>query len=202
MLDGAIGERGVTRSKLLGSGAVAAAGLLSGGIVAGGFAAPASSSQNQRDVEVLNFALAFEELQASFYARALRDLRLHGEWLQFARVVGGHEREHVAFLRQALGSAAHPAPRFELTRQPSGLKDFQRVAIGLEDTGVALYNGQAGNVTPATLAAAAQIVSVEARHASWARDLAGEIPAPVASEVPADIAQVRAKLAQVGVRVA
>ena len=39
-----------------------------------------------------------------------------------------------------------------------------------------MYNGQAVNLTPKTLAAAARIVSVEARHAAWARALAGKDP--------------------------
>jgi hypothetical protein len=151
-------------------------------------------------VSVLNFALAFEELQADFYARALRSGSLRGEWLQFAHVVGGHESAHVAFLRRALGSAAKPAPRFALTQPPGDLTEFQRVTIGLEDVAVALYNGQAENVSKKTLAAAAEIVSVEARHASWARDLAGQTPAPVASDQPADLAQVRARLSRLGVR--
>jgi hypothetical protein len=203
MGDGPAGEQGVTRATWVKSGASAAAGLASGAVLVGGFAALASSRPTHSgDVEVLNFALAFEELQASFYAGALRSLKLHGDWLQFARVVGGHEQAHVAFLRHALGSAANPTPRFELTRRPADLKEFQHLAIALEDIGVALYNGQAGNLTPATLASAAEIVSVEARHAAWARDLAGETPAPVASDVPADTAQVRARLAQIGVRVA
>ena len=115
--------------------------------------------------------------------------------------IGGHERAHVAFLRRTLGASAKPAPRFQLTRTPANLADFQRVAIGLEDTGVALYNGQAGNLTPASLAAAAEIVSVEARHAAWARDLAGEIPAPVAVDPPSDEAQVKARLSQLGVKI-
>jgi hypothetical protein len=179
----------------------AGGGLASGGVVAAGCGSLATSSPSQRDdVSVLNFALAFEELQADFYARALRTASLRGEWLQFAQVVGGHERAHVAFLRSALGSAAKPAPRFALTRSPGDLHEFQRVAIELEDIGVAMYNGQAGNVSKKTLAAAAEIVSVEARHASWARDLAGETPAPVASDQPADITQVRARLSQLGVR--
>ena len=36
---------------------------------------------------------------------------LTGELAQYARVVGGHERAHVAFLRETLGSRAKPAPR-------------------------------------------------------------------------------------------
>ncbi len=192
----------VSRAEWIERGVAVAAGLASAGILAGGFASSATSSAPSRqDVEVLNFALAFEELQADFYARASHALRLHGDWREFARVVGGHERAHVAFLRRTLGASAKPAPRFQLTRTPANLADFQRAAIGLEDTGVALYNGQTGNLTPASLAAAAEIVSVEARHAAWARDLAGEIPAPVATDPPADAAQVKARLSALGVKI-
>lgn len=192
---------GLTRAELLQRRLAVGAGLAAGGILAGGFASLAMSSPSHReDVAVLNFALAFEELQADFYARALRGSALHGDWLRFAQVVGDHERAHVAFLRHTLGAAANPSPRFKLTQGPGNLGQFQRVAIALEDAGVALYNGQAGNLTPGTLAAAAEIVSVEARHAAWARDLAGEVPAPYPSEVPAGAKEVQARLAQIGVR--
>lgn len=193
---------GVSREQWLERGLAVAAGLVSGGIVAGGFASLArSSAPSRQDIEVLNFALAYEELQAAFYAQASHALQLHGDWLEFAQVVGGHERAHVAFLRRTLGAAAKPAPQLRLNPAPTSVADFQRVAIALEDTGVALYNGQAGNLTAASLAVVAEIVSVEARHASWARDLAGEIPAPVATDPPADAAQVKARLSQLGVKI-
>jgi Ferritin-like domain len=192
----------VSRAEWLERGVAVAAGLAAGGIVAGGFASLASSSApSSQDVEVLNFALAYEELQAAFYAHAAHALALHGDWLQFARVVGGHEQAHVAFLRRTLGSAAKPAPKLTLGRPPSNVADFKRLAVALEDTGVALYNGQAGNLTPASLAAAAEIVSVEARHAAWARDLAGEIPAPVATDPPASEDEVKARLTHLGVNI-
>ena len=192
----------VTRAECVERWAAVGAGVASAGILAGGFAALAASSPGKaQDVAVLNFALAFEELQADFYARALHGLSLHGDWLEFAQVVGAHEREHVAFVRNALGAAARPAPRLALSGAPANLEDFQRMAVVLEDVGVALYNGQAGNLTAGALAAAAEIVSVEARHAAWARDLAGELPAPVATDAPADAAQVKARLTHAGVQV-
>jgi hypothetical protein len=198
-ISGTADEQGVTRAQWLGGGLAVGAG----GILVGGFVSVAMSSpSHHEDLGVLNFALAFEELQADFYAHAHRALSLGGEWLRFVQVVGAHERAHVAFLRHALGSAASPAPRFELTRPPVDMGEFKHLAIALEDAGVALYNGQAGNLTAGALAAAAEIVSVEARHAAWARDLAGEVPAPVASDVPAAAAEVRARLAQLGVRAA
>ena len=55
---------------------------------------------------------------------------------------------------------------------------FQATAMVLEDTGVAAYNGQGPNLTKKTLGAAAQIVSVEARHAAWIRDIVKKAPAP------------------------
>jgi hypothetical protein len=202
MLQGARTGEGVTRAQWLGRGVGAGVGLASGGVLVGGFAAVAVSSPAQRqDVAVLNFVLAFEELQADFYARALRGLALRGEWLQYAQIVAAHERAHVAFLRRGLGDAARPAPRFELARVPASVDEFQRLAITFEDVGVALYNGQAGNLTAGPLAAAARIMPVEGRHAAWARDLAGEEPAPVAADVPADAAQVRVRLLAAGVRV-
>jgi hypothetical protein len=50
-------------------------------------------------------------------------------------------------------------------------------AAALEDAVVAAYNGQAANLRPETLAKAATIVSVEARHAAWMRHLVGVQPA-------------------------
>lgn len=190
-----------TREQWIQRGLVGAAGLASGAILAGGFATLASSAPSDRqDVAVLNFALAFEQLQAEFYSDALRTLSLHGDWLQFAQVVGAHEQEHVAFLRHALGNAAKPVS-LALSHPPTDLGGFQRLSVTLEDLGVALYNGQAANVSKAVLAQAAEIVSVEARHAAWARDLLGLIPAPEATDAPATVAEVQARLKSAGVRV-
>jgi hypothetical protein len=56
----------------------------------------------------------------------------------------------------------------------------------LEDAGVAAYNGQAANLTKKTLGPAAEIVSVEGRHAAWIRDILGLEPAPRAADTGAD----------------
>jgi Ferritin-like domain len=192
---------GATREQWMQRGLTGAAGLASGAILAGGFASLANSAApRNQDVAVLNFALAFEQLQAGFYADALRTLSLQGEWLQFAQVVEEHERAHVAFLRKALGHAANPI-RLRLLHRPADLRAFQQLAVTLEDLGVALYNGQAANVSKPVLAQAAEIVSVEARHASWARDLVGLTPAPEATDAPASVAQVQARLKSAGVSI-
>jgi hypothetical protein len=51
----------------------------------------------------------------------------------------------------------------------------------LEDTGVAAYLGQVGNIkSKKILSAAGAILPVEARHAGWIRDLNDVSGAPVA----------------------
>ena len=56
---------------------------------------------------------------------------------------------------------------------------FRATAIALEDTGVSAYAGQAPLIdNTAILKAALSIHSVEARHAAWIRNIAGQIPAP------------------------
>jgi len=73
-----------------------------------------------------------------------------------------------------------------------------KAAVLLENTGVLAYNGQAANLTKPALAAAAEIVSVEGRHAAWISDLAGEPPAPHAADVGASSADVVRKLQSLG----
>jgi hypothetical protein len=147
---------------------------------------------------VLQFALIIERLQEAFYAEANRRGALRGEVAEFARVVGGNEREHVAFVIQALkGSAAKP-PRFSFGEATRDERKFVQSATELEDLGLAAYNGQATNLSPEALAAAGRIVSVEARHAAWIRDLAGKSPAPRAVDVLLSEARVREALKRTG----
>ncbi len=141
-----------------------------------------SKPSKKQDAEILNFVLVLEALQAAFYDDALNRGSLSGELLEFAQEVGAQEHEHGDFVRQALGSAAREAPKFEFGEATASPRAFGKTALELEDLGVAAYNAQAPNLTPGALAAAARIVSVEARHAAWIRDLLGDNPAPFASE--------------------
>jgi hypothetical protein len=68
----------------------------------------------------------------------------------------------------------------------------------LEDTGVAAYNGQGPNLTKKTLGAAAQIVSVEARHAAWIRDIVRKNPAPAAVDAARTKRQIERAVGQTG----
>jgi rubrerythrin len=180
--------------------AVAAGGaVLGGGVLLAGLPRLASSAPSpEQDARVLNFALLLEELTAAFYAEALARGRLTGELRRYARTVGAHERAHVRFIRRALGAKARRRPAFDFGSATSDEDEFTAAAITLEDTGVAAYNGQAANVTTGVLRAAARIVSVEARHAAWIRDIAGRPPAAEPTDAPMSERQVRDALEKTG----
>lgn len=143
-----------------------------------------------QDREIFNFALLLEYLQAAFYDDAVRRGALTGDVLRFAQVVRRHERQHVEYLQMALGPHARPRPTFHFGKATSDERAFMDAAVLLENTGVVAYNGQAANLTKRALAAAAEIVSVEGRHAAWISDLAGVPPAPRAADVGATSANV------------
>lgn len=150
------------------------------------------------DEKIFNFALLLERLQAAFYGATVDAGALRGEIQEFAEIVAGHEREHVNFLEKALGPRASKSPVFDFGGATRDERRFLDAAVLLENTGVAAYNGQAANLTKQSLAAAAEIVSVEGRHAAWISDLAGRHPAPRAADPGATAAAVAATLQSTG----
>ena len=191
------GHATVSRRRALQLGAAAVPAVLIGDALVGGveaLAAGAAAPSAKQDAVILGFGLLIEELQAAFYDAALDRAGLKGELRQFAEVVGGHEHEHVTFVRGALGPKAPKTPRFAFGAAVRTPKRFADTAVALEDLGVAAYNGAAPSLTPGALAAAARLVSVEARHAAWIRDLTGRNPAPRAADLPMAAAAVTAAL--------
>ena len=175
--------------------------FLAGGVLFAGLPATARAnhtSSASRDVSILNFALTLEFLEAEFYTEAENRGALSGEVLRFARVVGAHERAHVAFLRRVLGARARSKPCFDFGDTTSDQAKFLATARVLEDTGVAAYNGQIANVRTATVAPAASIVSVEARHAAWVRDILDLTPAPRALDQATSRRQIENEVAATG----
>ena len=131
------------------------------------------------DVAILNFALTLEYLEAAFYAGAVSNGNFTGKVGTFAGIVAKHEAAHVAFLKSALGSAAVKSPKFDFKGTNTDMAKFMATAQVLEDTGVAAYLGQAGNIkSKKILGAAGSILAVEARHAGWVRDLNNAPGAP------------------------
>jgi Ferritin-like domain len=179
--------------------------LVAGGVLAGGGALLAalprlatSAPSAAQDAKILNFALLLEYVEAGFYEEAFTNGKLTGDLGEYVRVVRGHERQHLDFLKKALGSGARKAPKLDFGDAISDPKRFTDAAIALEETVVAAYNGQAANLTKPTLAQAATIVSVEARHAGWIRAIAGKNPAPDATDAPLTAAEAQAALDRTG----
>jgi hypothetical protein len=177
----------------------AAAGGAAFGVVA--WLRPRSSAGKEsaaQDVKIFNFLLVLEQAQAAFYDAAVRGGALKGDLLAFARVVAPQEQDHVRFIRDKLGAQAGPPPKLDFGRATSDPKRFTATAIDLEEATAAAYIGQGANLTRDAVADAARIVAVEARHAAWIRDLAGEDPAPRAADPPLSAAAVLAELRQKG----
>jgi Ferritin-like domain len=190
------GRLGLLSRATLFSRSLALLGALGGSAVGAAELAASSGSQPSpaRDREILNLGLLVARLQSAFYAQALSSGRLTGETHQFAQVVGAQEREHVKYLATALGPHASSSPAFRFGDAASDATRFIATAISLESTSLGVYNGQAVNLTPQALAAAARLVSVEARHAAWGRAIAGKDPAPVAVDAPITVSQAKTVL--------
>jgi ferritin-like protein len=196
-----------TRAAFLKKAALGGAALVGSGTVLGALPSLASAAVPASDVAILNFALTLEYLEAEFYAQAKANnvAKGNGDLQQFVRAVSSHEDAHVAFLRKALGSKAVAKPQFDFRDTVTDRNKFQMTAQLLEDTGVAAYLGQAGNIkAKAILAAAGSILPVEARHAAWIRDInsgfkgTNPIPAPAAFQGSKTKAQVLAAVKGTG----
>jgi len=203
-VDGAIREAaskvdGATRAAFLKKAGLGAGAVVAGGAFAGALPALASAGTAAGDVAILNYALTLEYLEAAFYAGAVGEGKFAGKVGAFARVVAGHEADHVAFLKGALGSAAVKSPKFDFKGTNTDMAKFMATAEVLEDTGVAAYLGQAGNIkSKKILGAAGSILAVEARHAGWIRDLNGKPGAPSSFQAPKTKAQILAAVKSTG----
>ena len=196
--DGAVREAaskvsGDTRAAFLKKAGIGAGAVVGSSAFFGVLPSIASAGVAASDVAILNFALTLEFLEAAFYAEAVSKGRFSGKVGTFAKVVSAHENAHVAFLKSALGSAAVKKPKFNFQGTTTDKAKFMATAQVLEDTGVAAYLGQVGNIKSKTiLGAAGSILPIEARHAGWIRDLNNAPGAPKAFEGAKTKAQILA----------
>lgn len=142
------------------------------------------------DVEVLNYALTLEHLEAAFYAMAGDYMFGNdafgnpiGTWLS---TIGEHENAHVTTLTDVitkLGGEPVAAGTYDF-----GVTDsvsYLATAATLENVGVMAYDGAGAAIAdPTLLTAAGSIVAVEARHASYLNLITGANPFPAAFETP------------------
>jgi rubrerythrin len=191
---------GSRRSDFLKRALVVSGAGIAGAMIAGSPRSTDAAQVSQPDLRALNLILMVEFTENAFYAEALDRNRLKGELRDYTRSVAAQEKEHLDFVRSALGGRAEDEPDFDFGDTTGDPDAFAAAAGDLEDLAVAAYNGQGTNVSPKTLAAAATIVSVEARHAAWIRSIVGDPPAPDATDTPQSADEVLDGLQQAGLR--
>ncbi len=151
------------------------------------------------DVEVLNYALTLEHLEAAFYVQVVAGGKLTGNVLKYLTVIRDHEVAHVQAISQGLSQGGATPVKARASYDFSKLGDMStqagilKIAAILEATGVGAYNGAAREITSKTiLGVAGSIVAVEARHTGLINALVdpNANPTPKAFEAvtkPADV---------------
>ncbi len=175
----------IDRRAVIAKGALAA-GAVYGAVAVGPYLTRAFAQGNASagDLEILNFALTLEYLEAAFYEQALSDLKPKGELGELVELISSDENEHVSALEATItemGGEPVKAPEVDFGDAFASEDAFLELAQTFEDTGVSAYNGAAPNLeSKDLLATAGGIVQVEARHAAAIRLLRGELPSPEA----------------------
>lgn len=177
---------------------------LSGGLLAAGLGAVVLRPESARaetapsDVDILNYALTLEHLEAAFYVEGLqrfspRDFRGGRRMARLGpktvaqlydnlRLVRDHEVEHVVVLEQVITSlGGTPVAACQYDFGYGNPDEFLAVAQALENTGVMAYAGALAGLQDTGLqTAGATIATVEARHAAYLNLVNGDSPFPAA----------------------
>jgi hypothetical protein len=181
----------LTRSEVILKGALAV-GAAYGTLAVGPYVRRALAKSGGGDVDILNFALTLEYLEAKFYAEAKSRAGASGELKALVDLLAKDEQQHVEALAgtvRKLGGKPVAEPKFDFAY--SGTAGFLKLAQTFEDTGVSAYNGAAPMIeSKEVLTAAGSIVQVEARHAAAIRLQNDAEPSPDAFDPPLDEAQV------------
>lgn len=155
---------------------------------------------NITDGIILNYALTLEHLEDTFYREGLKKFTVQDfiaanfteETYKRIQTISKDESTHVEFLTGALKAAGIQATA-ECTYD-FGYKDvkgFMGTASVLEGVGASAYTGAAAKIMGKLyLTAAASILSVEARHSSYIRQVIKQAPFPSPFEVPLELNEV------------
>ncbi|CAA9471111.1 MAG: hypothetical protein AVDCRST_MAG58-4221 [uncultured Rubrobacteraceae bacterium] len=191
------------RGFLTGSAAALAGGAL---MAVPGAAFAHKTAEPPTDVDMLNFALTLEHLEAVFYTQGLKKFdakdfseffkknrayreqgingTLEGEEVRMEfTILREHEQTHVDTLKsviRSLGGKPVPECRYNFEKTAfTSVGKFVAVARVLENTGVTAYDGAIGHIENAKLlTAGATIATVEARHAAYLNLINGVQPFP------------------------
>ncbi|KAJ3211640.1 hypothetical protein HDU67_004395, partial [Dinochytrium kinnereticum] len=143
------------------------------------------------DLDVLNFALTLEHLEAKFYEVGLtkfsdQDFFQAGfkpRVRQEFTTINNNEATHVDFLTDQINRAfglnvAVPECEYDFSVALKDVQNFVSFAAILERTGVSAYDGANQLLTKdAFLTAAASIVTIEARHSAFLNLITRQNPA-------------------------
>lgn len=161
---------------------VLAAGALYGATAMSPILRKAFAQASMGDLDILNFALTLEYLEAAFYEEGASVKGLSDEVAGYVKTFGAEEQEHVDALSATitdLGGKPVEAPEVDFGDAFANADNFIQTAITFEDLGVSAYNGAGPSLEDKDLlATAGSIVQVEARHAATIRFAAGEDPSP------------------------
>ncbi|KAJ5751912.1 ferritin-like domain-containing protein [Penicillium odoratum] len=152
------------------------------------------------DADILNYALTLEHLEATFYAQGLQNYT-QADFVNAGYAdpfydnllrVASDEKTHVSFLTSALEAAGAPATAECTYAFPStDVDSFVALANVLEGVGVSAYLGAAASIASKQyLTDAGSILTVEARHSSYLRAAAGEVPFAQPFDNPLDFDEV------------
>lgn len=176
LLPGEKEQQSISRRKFLGYGAIATS------LVIGISACDKNDNDDDNginlgsgDTGILNYAYALEQLEAAFYMQVIMTPYSGITPTETALLtdIRNHEIAHREFFKAALAGSAIQA----LTPDFSSINFTSRDSVlatakTFEDLGVSAYNGAGKLITnPDYLTLAGKIVSVEARHAAYIRDL-------------------------------
>jgi hypothetical protein len=173
---------------------------LGGSAMLAALATPGQAAAAVTDTSILQFGLRFEYLQATFYTQAdeMGTIRRMPERKRlWAHTLGAHERAHVKIIKSVLGPKAERRPFFDFGKANETDEAFTRTAVAMEDLTVALLTGVTPRVKDRGLTAALfGLLTVEARHAAWARSIVGASPVPVAFDEPRSLRSVNGAVAR------
>jgi hypothetical protein len=196
----------LTRRGLFRGTAAAGAGaaLLSvfGGTWGAGSLSAAAAAPLDSDIDILNYALTLEYLEAAAY-KAINDAGvLSGRAATYFKAFGQHEQDHVDALLATipkLGGTPVAKPNFNFSGVPTNATEIVKFFQEVESLGVSAYLGAAPSIKNFdVLEAALAIHAVEAEHAAALADIVApgtSLFAPSAFETPRTPEQVLAIVA-------
>ena len=201
------------RSFLAGTGVGVASAIAAGAAVMGcGSTAPYVDAASQGDINILNFALNLEYLEATFYNYIVNGKDIDGgligggpapqnsppkitfpnqQTADLFAEIAYDEISHVQALRSVLNSLAVPRPLINFAALATvSASNYIQIARLFEDVGVTAYAGSVGALSAVNVTAAAQILAVEGFHTGALRlvaiQQAAAYPSTLAGYVPPD----------------